>query len=109
MDTFDKLKKNGFSLNEDEIKEICEKYNIIELSVFGSSLRDDFNDSSDVDLLVSFSKNAKISLFDIIDLEYDLSNLLNNREVQVIEEDELKYPLRRANILSSKEVIYVAQ
>ena len=31
---------------------------ITELSVFGSAIRDDFNDDSDVDILVSFDENS---------------------------------------------------
>jgi len=38
MDTKEKLKKNGISLDDAEIKELCEKYHLTELAVFGSAL-----------------------------------------------------------------------
>jgi len=75
------------------------------MSVFGSSIRDDFKEDSDVDFLVSFRKRAKISLFDIIDLKDELLELLD-REVDVVEKEGLRYPVRRRNILSTREIIY---
>jgi uncharacterized protein len=37
-----------------EIEKICREYHIRKLSLFGSVLRDDFTDRSDVDVLVAF-------------------------------------------------------
>lgn len=56
METMEKLRKNGIFLNYDDIIAICKKYYINELSIFGSSIRDDFNQNSDIDILVSFSQ-----------------------------------------------------
>jgi predicted nucleotidyltransferase len=75
--------------------------------VFGSSIRDDFNQNSDVDILVSFVHNSNISLFEIIELERDLSQLLN-REVDIVEKESIKNPIRKERILSTKEIIYAA-
>lgn len=72
MDTLEKLKKNGILIDYQEILTLCKKYKIREFSFFGSSLRDDFNDKSDIDVLVSFredsvfyhsNKNCPSSLF----------------------------------------------
>ncbi|MDR1447088.1 MAG: hypothetical protein LBI90_09365 [Treponema sp.] len=41
MNVMEKLYKNGISLNCDDIVNICKKYYITELSIFGSSIRDD--------------------------------------------------------------------
>ncbi len=38
----------------DRIAELCRKYHVVELSVFGSFLRDDFGPESDIDLLAIF-------------------------------------------------------
>ena len=106
METIEKLKKNGVFLNYTDIKNICKKYYISELSIFGSSIRDDFNNNSDIDILVSFS-NSKINLFDIMDLENEFSKLLN-REVDIVEKESLKNQIRKNKILSTREVIYAA-
>ena len=107
METIEKLQKNGIILNYNDVVHICQKYHIIELSIFGSSIRDDFNQRSDVDILVSFDNNLEINLFDIMELEKEFSLLLN-REVDVVEKEALKNPIRKERILSTREIIYAA-
>ena len=107
MDTIKKLQKNGIFLNFDDIIIICKRYHVIELSIFGSSLRDDFNKNSDVDFLVSFESNSNITLFDIMELENEFSKLLN-KEVDIVEKESLKNPIRKDRILSTREIIYAA-
>ena len=107
MEAIEKLQKNGIILNYNDIVPICEKYHIMELSIFGSSIRDDCNQKSDVDILVSFDHNSEINLFDIMDLEKEFSLLLN-REVDIVEKEALKNPIRKDRILSTREIIYAA-
>jgi predicted nucleotidyltransferase len=105
MGTLEKLRKNGIALNYSDVVSLCEKYYVTELSVFGSSIRDDFTPESDVDILVSFEKGADISLFDIMDMEKEISRLIS-RAAHVIEKEGLKNPIRREGILSTREIIY---
>ncbi len=107
METIEKLRRNGINLNYNDILMICKKYSIIELSIFGSSLRDDFNKNSDIDILVSFDENAVISLFDIMDIEKEFSKVFN-REIDVVEKESLKNPIRKNRILSTREILYAA-
>jgi predicted nucleotidyltransferase len=107
MNTMEKLRKNGISLNYGELVAICKKYYINELSIFGSSLRDDFNKNSDIDILVSFDEKLDITLFDIMDLEKEFFELLD-RKVDIVEKKALKNPVRKNNILSTMEIIYAA-
>ena len=107
MKTLEKLEKNGISLKYNEIIDLCSQFKIKEFSIFGSSLRDDFNENSDVDVLVSFIEDAPISLFDIIDLQLKLEEMLK-RKVDVVEKEALKNPIRRKIILESMETIYAA-
>ena len=107
MNTVEKLQKNGIFLNFDGVISICIKYHIIELSIFGSSLRDDFNKNSDIDFLVSFENNSNVTLFDIMELENEFSKLLNI-EVDIVEKESLKNPIRKNRILSTREIIYAA-
>ena len=107
METIEKLRKNGILLNYNDIVHLCEKYHINELAVFGSSIQDTFTNDSDVDILVSFDKNSDISLFDIMDLENEFSSLVK-REVDIVEKESLKNPIRRESILLTREIIYAA-
>jgi len=107
METIEKMRKNGISFDYKDITFLCKKYGINELSIFGSSIREDFTQNSDVDILVSFGNNAEISLFDLMDLENEFSKLLK-REVDIVEKEALKNPVRKNRILSTREIIYAA-
>jgi predicted nucleotidyltransferase len=107
METMEKLQKNGIFLNYDEVVSVCNKYRITELSIFGSSIRDDFTQNSDIDILVSFDHCSEVTLFDIMQLENDFSKLVN-RKVDIVEKESLKNPIRKNKILSTREIIYAA-
>jgi predicted nucleotidyltransferase len=107
MTAMEKLIKNGISLDYDDIVRICRRYYITELSIFGSSIREDFNENSDIDILVSFAKNSSINLFDIMNIEHEFTGLLK-RKVDIIEKESLKNPIRKNTILSTREIIYAA-
>ncbi|HUS80336.1 MAG TPA: nucleotidyltransferase domain-containing protein [Armatimonadota bacterium] len=94
-----------------EIERFCQKWQVTELALFGSALRDDFRTNSDVDLLVSFAKDATWSLFDLVTMEDELSALLG-REVDLVERSALEHSenyIRRRHILASAEPFYVAR
>jgi len=94
-------------VDRDAIAGLCQKYHVQEFSIFGSLLREDFNQSSDIDVLVSFYSDAPVSLFDLIDMENELSTLFD-REVDLVETESLTNPIRRKAILESRQVIYAA-
>jgi predicted nucleotidyltransferase len=94
-----------------EIERFCQKWQVIELALFGSALRDDFRTDSDVDLLVSFAEDATWSLFDLVTMEDELSTLLG-REVDLVERSALEHSenyIRRRHILASAEPFYLAR
>jgi hypothetical protein len=105
MSVFEKLKKNGIHLSYEDVVRICEKYQLSELSIFGSVIRDDFGVYSDVDILISYENVWNNDPFDDLHIKWELKELLN-REIDVIDKDGLKNPIRRDEILSTREVIY---
>ena len=46
----------------DRLAEICRRYGVRRLALFGSALRDDFGPESDVDLLVEFLPGVRTGL-----------------------------------------------
>jgi hypothetical protein len=94
---------------EDSLISFCRKWGIRELAVFGSVLRDDFSPGSDVDFLVSFHKGRKPGWPGVLDLQEELSRLVN-RPVDVVERGNLERSenyIKRAHILRNSQVIYV--
>jgi predicted nucleotidyltransferase len=41
-----------------KVKELCRKYNVLSVHLFGSALTKEFNENSDIDLLVDFKKDS---------------------------------------------------
>ena len=71
------------------LPELRKLYGIKTLKVFGSFLHETQGRRSDIDLLVTFEKNASVSLFQFIKIEHELSRLLD-RKVDLVEEEALK-------------------
>lgn len=94
-------------IDQERIADFCRKWQITELALFGSVLRDDFRPDSDVDVLVTFAPEAKWSLMDLAEIEIELTEIFG-RGVDLVEKDALKNPFRRYAILTSKEVLYAA-
>ncbi|HOQ97870.1 MAG TPA: nucleotidyltransferase family protein [Anaerolineae bacterium] len=91
----------------DKIAAFCRRWQITELALFGSVLREDFGPESDVDVLVTFAPGAPWSLLDLVDMAEELKALFG-RDVDLVEESALRNPFRRRAILSTKEVVYAA-
>ncbi len=94
-----------------KIPELCQRWKIQELAVFGSVLRDDFNpDQSDIDLLVLFTEDAHWTLFDLVDMQDDFERFFH-RKVDLISRrgiEESRNSSRSRAILNSAQVIYEA-
>jgi uncharacterized protein len=81
--------------------EICQKYNIKEIGIFGSYVRGEQQQQSDIDILVEFTE--PIGLFEFVHLKNLLSELLGNN-VDLVMKTAIK-PKAKQNIL--QETIYV--
>jgi len=55
------LSQSRLKVSAEKLEAFCSRWNILELSLFGSVIRDDFRPDSDVDILVSFAEDAKKS------------------------------------------------
>ena len=92
--------------NIEEIKRICDRYAVSQLSVFGSVLTNRFNDDSDVDFLVTFNTVPPEEYADnYLQLSMALSELLG-REVDLVEEKAIRNPVFRSNVDRTKMQIY---
>ena len=99
------------TLDRDQIAAFCRKWQIAEMSLFGSVLRDDFGPDSDVDFLVTFEPGADHDWEAWPAMVDELAGIVGRRvdfvEKRLVEQSE-NY-IRRQAILGSAERIYVAR
>ncbi len=84
------------------IGEIRQRFSVETLAIFGSTVRDEAADNSDVDVLVVFDKKADFDLF--MDLKFYLEDLLGT-QVDLVTDKALRPQVRRA---IEREMIHVA-
>ena len=94
-------KKTVLDILETEIPYLMKEYQVKKIGVFGSYAREEQNETSDVDLLVNFSK--PISFFTLFELEDYLTNKLGVK-VEIVTPGALKEIIIPTIM---KDVIYV--
>ncbi len=102
------MKLKNIELPIEQIKEFCDRWQIIEFSLFGSVLRDDFRPDSDIDVMVQFHSEAHPTLFDLSQMEDELKTIFQ-RDVDLVTRKGIETSrnyLRRKAILSSTQIIY---
>jgi uncharacterized protein len=90
-----------------KIEAFCQKWRVREFALFGSVLREDFRDDSDVDVLVEFEPDNRISYWDWPDMLDELKAIFG-RDVDMVEKRAVTNPFRRRHIRQNREVIYAA-
>lgn len=104
MDTY------AATVSKDKIAEFCHRWKIQELALFGSVLREDFEASSDVDVLVTFTDDAEWGLLDHVQMENELEDLFE-REVDLISKRAVEQSqnwIRRQEILGTAQILFSA-
>ena len=78
------------------------------MAIFGSALREDFTQDSDVDLLISFEPDIQWGLFDLVNMETELKSIFG-KEIDLVEKNAVvksdKYILRKG-ILDGAQIIF---
>ncbi len=91
---------------EDVLAAFCRKHKIRRLAFFGSVLREDFQPSSDIDILVEFEPTHRVGLIRFAGIQRELSTLLG-RPVDLNTPGFLS-PYFRDKVLQEAEVHYVS-
>jgi predicted nucleotidyltransferase len=89
------------------LEQFCTKNRIKKLSLFGSILRNDFRQESDIDVLVEFQKNGVPGLLGISIMERELSQIFGGRKIDLRTPEDLSKYFRQ-QVLSTAEVQYAA-
>lgn len=98
MNLIDNFKRDIFTL--------CAKHKVKSLYAFGSVLTDNFNATSDIDLVVDFEKIDVLEYGDnYYELKFSLENILK-RNIDLLEEKAIKNPFFRKSLNENKVLIY---
>ena len=90
----------------ERLAELCRRWGIVELAIFGSAVRPDFGPESDIDLLVEFRPGTALG-FRIFELERELSELFGGRRIDLVRRKAL-HPRLRDRVLAEARVQYAA-
>ena len=96
------------NINSAGIKNFCINHHIIKLAFFGSLLRDDFDNTSDIDVLVIFEDGYVPGFFGLFEMQDELSILLEGRKVDLCTPKDLSRYFRD-DVLNTMEVEYEAR
>jgi uncharacterized protein len=70
-------------IDPDTLTAICRRHGIKKISLFGSTLKGTARPDSDIDLLVEFLLEVRPSLFDMAQIEIELSEGMSGRKVDL--------------------------
>ena len=90
----------------DMLREICLRYEVGELALFGSVLSKDFRNDSDVDVLVEFKPDAQIGFLALLRMQRELAAIFRH-PVDLVPKAGLK-PKIRQEVLSTMKVLYAS-
>jgi uncharacterized protein len=99
---------DAIDLPTEKIAEFCDRWQVIELALFGSVLRNDFRLDSDIDVMVQFHPDAHPTFSTLDRMEEELKTIFH-RDIDLITRQGIETSrnyLRRREILSSAQVIY---
>ena len=89
----------------ERLREVCERYGIASLEVFGSFARGEYQPDSDVDLLYVLKPDARLG-FSLFDLEDELATLFG-RPVDLVARKAINKYIRD-RVLSDAQPLYAA-
>ena len=61
----------ALNIDQGKLNHLCDRWKIEKLELFGSVLREDFHDDSDIDLLVTWQRHHGWSLFDLVTMHME--------------------------------------
>ena len=89
----------------DVVADFCRRHRVREFALFGSVLRDDFTPESDVDVLIDFLPQTRVTFFDLSHLKDELEEMFH-REVDLVTKRSL-HPVIASDVLASRQMLYV--
>lgn len=101
--------RSGVDVSYPRLRELCRRYHVKRLSLFGSAARGDLRPDSDIDLMIEFEPGRAPSLWESTDMADDFSALFDKRRVDLVPPSVLRNPYRRKAIERDLKVLYEAE
>lgn len=92
----------------EELKRLCEKYDVETMYIYGSACTDNFNEDSDIDIIISFKE---LTVEEYTDNYFSLHSQLEKlfqRKIDLITERSITNPYFIESIEKTKQLIYAA-
>lgn len=95
-------------LKREQLQQLCKKFNVKELYLFGSATTDNFSEDSDLDFLVKFDRQDYEGAFDqFIDFKHELEQIYD-RSVDLYHLKKFRNSIFQQEAEHSKELLYAA-
>ncbi len=99
---------NPVDEHAEAIVDLCRKYNVKELSVFGSAVTGELDPQSDIDLAVVFARAGYVGSFDqYFDFKAALETTLE-RSVDLVCLGSIRNPVFQDEVNRTKRTVYAA-
>jgi predicted nucleotidyltransferase len=92
-----------------QLTALCKKYRVEKMYLFGSAAAGDFNENSDIDLLISFQSSVSLKEYadNYFDLMFEVEDMFG-RQVDLVTEKTLPNPYLIQSVEQTKKLIYAA-
>jgi len=95
-------------LKTDQLQQLCKKFNVKELYLFGSATTDNFSENSDLDFIVKFDRQGFEGAFDqFIDFKQELEQIYG-RSVDLYHLKKFRNSIFQQEVERSKQLLYAA-
>jgi predicted nucleotidyltransferase len=101
--------RNPLEISYPKLRDLCRRYHVKKLSLFGSAARGELKPDSDVDLMVEFEPGRAPSLWESGNMAEEFSALFGERRVDLVPPGVMRNPYRRKTIARDLRVLYEAE
>lgn len=96
---------SAIDVNQERLRDVCERYGVASLELFGSIARDESNEDSDVDLLYVLKPGVRLG-FRLFELEDELA-VIFGRPVDLVARTAINKYIRE-QVLADAQPLYAA-
>ena len=97
----------SLEIPQEAVAEFCKRRSVSEFAIFGSAARRELRPESDIDVMLTFTSEARWDLYDLVEMKDELKAIFG-RDVDIVERGTIRNPFRRETIMRDLSVVYAA-